>query len=163
MLGLSKMCNCDFAYSMQISMNWGGKPFLSGSHNVKHSCFTSLFSVQYQSQFGMNVVISLATQKVKSLFQSRAFRMKTFSVHCIPEGITAIVKPSVWHPSFSTMPWKIGNHFCKESVTEPGYKIHWREMQMAANVQEQKEKRPIHFYETRWWFMVWHTIGTAKE
>lgn len=36
-------------------------------------------------------------------------------------------------------------------------------MQMAANVQEQKEKRPIHFYETRRWIMVWHTIETAKE
>lgn len=36
-------------------------------------------------------------------------------------------------------------------------------MQMAANVQEQKDKRPIHFYKTQWWIMVWHAIGTAKE
>lgn len=36
-------------------------------------------------------------------------------------------------------------------------------MLMAGNVEEQKEKRPIHFYETQQWIMVWHTIGTAKE
>lgn len=57
----------------------------------------SLFGVQYQSQFGTNVAVSLATQRVKWLFQSRAFRMETFSVHCNPEGIAAIVG----HPSSS--------------------------------------------------------------
>lgn len=92
MLGLSKMCNCLFHANFQALRR---KCFCSGSHNVKHSCFMSLFSVQYQSQFGMNVVISLATQKVKQLFQSRVFRMKRFSVHCNSEGITATVKPSV--------------------------------------------------------------------
>lgn len=63
---------------VQRSGSWEGNPSVSGNQNVKHSWSLFRFRVQYQSQFGMIVVISLATQKVKSLFQNKAFKVKTF-------------------------------------------------------------------------------------
>lgn len=99
------------------------KLFRKWKHSVKHSCSLSLFNVQYQSQLGMSIVISPVTQKVTQPFQSRAYRIKTFSVLCKPEGITEWVKPSVWHLSSSIVPWKIWTHFCRESVTESFFKF----------------------------------------